>query len=159
VIGGALQGLSPGRVALLGSVSKTLAPALRLGWIACPPQLAGPIADGKRYDDRGCPALDQIALAALLESGRFDRHLRRMRTIYAARRGALTHALRVHAPRIQITGLAAGFHAVASLPDRADEHAVTSSARAPLHRAARRAWSGLQEQPRWVPHGQGTCRR
>src|SRR5215470_1881288 len=69
---GTLQGLAPDRVVLLGSVSKSLAPALRLGWIVCPPQFAQPLAHNKRYDDRGCPALDQLALARLLESGRFD---------------------------------------------------------------------------------------
>jgi GntR family transcriptional regulator/MocR family aminotransferase len=127
---GTLQGLAPDRVALLGSVSKSLAPALRLGWIVCPPQLAAPLAHGKRYDDRGCPALDQLALAALLDSGRFDRHLRRMRTAYAAHREALVHALRTHAPSTRISGLAAGFHAVASLPLHTNEETVTSRARA-----------------------------
>ena len=97
---GTLQGLAPDRVALLGSVSKSLAPALRLGWIACPPQLSGPLAHGKRYNDRGCPALDHLALAALIESGRFDRHVRRMRALYAARRDALGRTLRAHAPSV-----------------------------------------------------------
>jgi GntR family transcriptional regulator / MocR family aminotransferase len=126
---GALQGLAPDRVALLGSMSKTLAPGMRLGWLACPPQLTGELAAGKRYDDRGCPALDQLALGALIESGRFDRHLRRMRTVYAARRDALVHALRSHAPGVQAGGLAAGFHAVARLPAHSDEDAVISAAR------------------------------
>ncbi|HEY1920674.1 MAG TPA: PLP-dependent aminotransferase family protein [Streptosporangiaceae bacterium] len=127
---GTLQGLAPDRVALLGSVSKPLAPALRLGWIVCPARLAGPLAHGKRYDDRGCPALDQLALAALLDSGRFDRNLRRNRTVYAARRQALVDALRVHAPSVEVSGLAAGFHAVAGLPGQAGEAAVISAARA-----------------------------
>jgi GntR family transcriptional regulator / MocR family aminotransferase len=125
---GTLQGLAPDRVALLGSVSKSLAPALRLGWIACPPRLAAPVAREKRYDDRGCPALDQLALAALLDSGRFDRHLRRMRPRYAARREALLQALGTHAPGIRISGLAAGFHAVASLRGHADERTVVATA-------------------------------
>ena len=126
---GTLQGLAPDRVALLGSVSKSLAPALRLGWIACPPWLAAPLAREKQYDDRGCPTLDQLALAALLDSGRFDRHLRRMRPRYAARREALLQALSAHTPRIRISGLAAGFHAVASLHSHADERAVIATAR------------------------------
>jgi GntR family transcriptional regulator/MocR family aminotransferase len=57
--------------------------------------------------DRGSCMLDQLALATLLTTGRYDRHLRRMRTVYAARRTALTDAFARHAPRVQLTGLAA----------------------------------------------------
>lgn len=71
---GALQGLAPNRVALLGTVSKSLAPALRIGWIVCPPALLEAISEEKRLSDRGSPALEQLALAALVESGRHDRH-------------------------------------------------------------------------------------
>jgi GntR family transcriptional regulator / MocR family aminotransferase len=150
---GTLQGLAPDRVALLGSVSKSLAPALRLGWIACPPALAAPLAHGKRYDDRGCPALDQLALAALLESGRFDRHLRRMRTAYAARREALIRALRSYAPGIRMSGLAAGFHAVASLPENAGEQTVIAAARTRsvgLHGMSAYRFDGATNPPQLV---------
>ena len=82
----------------IGTVSKSLAPGLRLGWIVCPPSLAATIAHEKDLDDRGSPALDQLALAALLESGRYDRHLRTMRASYARRRAALVEALAAHAP-------------------------------------------------------------
>jgi GntR family transcriptional regulator/MocR family aminotransferase len=126
---GALQGLAPDRVISLGTVSKSLAPSLRLGWILCPPSLAGPVAEEKLLNDRGSPGLDQLALATLMESGRYDRHLRRMRTTYAQRRGALVNALGQHAPGIRLTGLAAGFHAVAHLPEQAEEQAVVSAAR------------------------------
>ncbi|MFI9333084.1 PLP-dependent aminotransferase family protein [Kitasatospora sp. NPDC052868] len=127
---GALQGLAPDRVVSCGTVSKSLAPALRIGWMLCPPALVGPIADRKQRSDRGTPTLDQLALAALIESGHFDRHLRRMRTGYAARRGALLAALAEHAPEVPVTGLAAGFHAVAGLPAGADEQHVLAAARA-----------------------------
>ena len=79
--------------------------------------------------DRGSCTLDQLALATLLTTARYDRHLRRMRTVYAARRTALTDAFARHAPRVQLTGLAAGFHAVAPLPPGADETAVIAAAR------------------------------
>ncbi|MDN3354305.1 PLP-dependent aminotransferase family protein [Actinomadura sp. DC4] len=127
---GALQGLAPDRVALIGTVSKSLAPALRLGWILCPPSLAATIAHGKRYDDRGSPVFDQLALARLIESGRFDRHLRRMRGVYAARRGTLIRALARHAPAVELGGLAAGLHAVARLPDHRQEEVAVAEARA-----------------------------
>ena len=127
---GALQGLAPDRVIALGTVSKSLAPALRLGWLLCPPALIGGVAEQKVYGDRGSPVLDQLALAALIESGRFDRHLRRVRGTYARRRQALVGALARHAPRVALTGLAAGFHAVAHLPGAADEQSVVAAARA-----------------------------
>ena len=125
---GALQGLAPDRVALLGTVSKSLAPAMRLGWIVCPAALAEAIAQEKDLEDRGSPALDQLALATLVQSGRYDRHLRRMRASYARRRATLVDALTEHAPQVELHGLAAGFHAVAHLPDSLSEPAVVSAA-------------------------------
>ncbi|MFH8368266.1 PLP-dependent aminotransferase family protein [Streptomyces sp. NPDC018031] len=126
---GALQGLEPHRVIGLGTVSKSLVPALRIGWMTCPPALTDTLAEWKHRSDRGAPVLDQHALATLIESGRFDRHLRRMRAGYAARRTALLTAVAEHAPELPVTGLAAGFHAVAHLPPRADENQVIAAAR------------------------------
>lgn len=124
-----LQGLAPDRVLGIGTVSKALAPAVRLGWVLVPPALAGAVAEQKRISDRGSSVLDQLAVAALLESGRYDRHLRRMRATYARRRGVLIDSLARHAPGVRLTGLAAGFHAVAHLPELADEQAVVTAAR------------------------------
>jgi GntR family transcriptional regulator/MocR family aminotransferase len=73
--------------------------------------------------------LDQLALATLMESGRFDRHLRRMRASYARRRGVLVDVLAAHAPKVSLTGLAAGFHAVAHLPGALAEQDVIEAAR------------------------------
>lgn len=64
-------------------------PALRIGWMLCPPALAEQVIENKRVNDRGSPTLDQLALAKMIESGRYDRHLRRMRASYAARRATL----------------------------------------------------------------------
>ncbi len=126
---GVLQGIAPDRVFTLGTVSKSLAPAVRLGWVIAPPALAGAVAEAKLLNDRGTSGLDQLALAALLRSGRYDRHLRKMRGVYARRRTALIEALGRHAPGVRLTGLAAGFHAVAHLPASADEEAVVAEAR------------------------------
>jgi GntR family transcriptional regulator/MocR family aminotransferase len=126
---GALQGLAPDQVFLLGTASKALAPAVRLGWVHAPSALAPAVAAEKEMSDRGSCALDQLALATLLTTGRYDRHLRRMRTVYAARRVALTDAFARQAPRVQLTGLAAGFQAVAPLPPGSDEAAVIAAAR------------------------------
>jgi GntR family transcriptional regulator/MocR family aminotransferase len=124
---GALQGLAPDHVVALGTTSKSLAPAVRLGWVLSPPGLAEAVAEEKLANDRGSPVLDQMALATLIESGRYDRHLRRMRTTYASRRGALVGALAEHAPAVQLSGLAAGFHAIVHLPPSADEQAVVAA--------------------------------
>ena len=126
---GALQGVAANRVISLGTVSKSLAPSVRLGWMLCPPHLVAAIAARKHDSDRGCPGLDQLALAILLESGRYDRHLRRMRAQYARRRDVLAEALARHAPRVGLTGLAAGFHAVAHLPAGVSEAGVIAAAR------------------------------
>ncbi len=126
---GVLQGIAPDRVFTLGTVSKSLAPAVRLGWVVAPPALAPMVAEAKLLSDRGTSGLDQLALAALLRSGRYDRHLRKMRGVYARRRAALIEALERHAPEVRLTGLAAGFHAVAHLPAAADEDAVVAQAR------------------------------
>ena len=125
---GVLQGIAQDRVFTLGTVSKSLAPAVRLGWIVAPPALSGAVAEAKLLSDRGTSGLDQLALAALLRSGRYDRHLRKMRGVYARRRTTLIGALGRHAPGVRLTGLAAGFHAVAHLPEAADEDAVVAEA-------------------------------
>jgi len=126
---GALQGLAPDQVFLLGTASKALAPAVRLGWVHAPSALADAVAAEKEMSDRGSCLIDQLALAILLTTGRYDRHLRRMRAVYAARRAALTDAFARHAPRVRLTGLAAGFQAVAPLPPGAGETAVIAAAR------------------------------
>ena len=127
---GALQGLAPEQVFLLGTASKSLAPAVRMGWVHAPAELAPAVAGEKEMSDRGSCTLDQLALATLFTSGRYDRHLRRMRLVYGARRAALTEAFTRHAPRARLTGLAAGFQATATLPPGTDETAVIAAARA-----------------------------
>jgi GntR family transcriptional regulator/MocR family aminotransferase len=110
---GALQGLAPEHVVYAGSASKTLAPALRLGWLVLPADLAGPVA---ARTARGSSAFDQLALASLIETGHLDRHLRRTRRSYRSRRDALVDAL---GGRVAITGVAAGLHLVARTDDAA----------------------------------------
>jgi GntR family transcriptional regulator/MocR family aminotransferase len=127
---GVVQGLAPERVVHIGTVSKSLAPTLRLGWLLCPADLLDAIATAKRQADRGSPGLEQLVLARLLESGRFDRHLRRMRTVYAGKCHTLFDALAEHAPAVRVSGLAAGFHAVAHLPAGVGEQATVAAARA-----------------------------
>jgi GntR family transcriptional regulator/MocR family aminotransferase len=124
---GALQGLDPERVVYAGSVSKTLAPALRLGWLVVPSQLVGPIAEEKLLADRGTSRIDQLAFADFLARGELDRHLRRMRTKYRARRDALIDAVATELPGAEILGIAAGLHATVRLP-HVDEDALRAEA-------------------------------
>ena len=72
----------PAHVAYAGSVSKMLAPALRIGWLVLPPRLAAAVVAARQLADLGSPALDQLAFARFVESGMLDRHLRRARSTY-----------------------------------------------------------------------------
>jgi GntR family transcriptional regulator / MocR family aminotransferase len=125
---GSVQPLAPGRVISLGSVSKSLSPALRLGWIVAPRHLAAAIAMQKEAADHGSPALDQLALSVLMRSGRFDQHLRRMRRVYSRRRAVLVEALAEHARGVTLWGLQAGFHGVAYLAADLNESEVIARA-------------------------------
>src|SRR5918999_859507 len=93
---GAVQGLAPELVAYAGSVSKTLAPGLRLGWLLAPERLIDAVTAAKASDDLGTPVVEQLALADFLERDELDRHLRRTRSVYRARRDALVVALERH---------------------------------------------------------------
>ncbi|MFD9098065.1 PLP-dependent aminotransferase family protein [Streptomyces collinus] len=115
---GALQGLDPDRVAYLGSVSKSLAPGLRLGWLLVPGALAEEVVERKRSTDLGHPSLDQAVFARFLENGDYDRQLRRCQRAYRERRDALLAALSEHFPEARVSGIAAGLHAVVELPER-----------------------------------------
>jgi GntR family transcriptional regulator / MocR family aminotransferase len=125
---GSLQGLNPARVIALGSVSKTLAPAMRLGWVLAPARFVADIVEEKRLSSRGAPGLDQEALALLMETGRFDRHLRRVGEIYRARRDVLAEEVEKSFGPGWLQGMAAGCHALLRLPDGTSEHAVVATA-------------------------------
>ncbi|GAB3419250.1 aminotransferase-like domain-containing protein [Flindersiella endophytica] len=111
---GALQQLDPARVLYTGTASKTLAPGLRLGWLSLPGSLRHELIEAKEHADRSAGVLDQLTLAALLDSGGFDRHVRRMRVTYRKRRAALLRTLGELDVRIE--GIAAGLHALVHLP-------------------------------------------
>ncbi|MER7705308.1 PLP-dependent aminotransferase family protein [Kitasatospora sp. NPDC097605] len=113
---GAMQALDPDRVVYGGTAAKSLAPGLRLAWLALPDELVGPVARLKASADTMSPVLDQLTFAELITSGRYDRHVRRCRLHYRHRRDRLVTALAERAPRVKVTGIAAGLHAVLQLP-------------------------------------------
>jgi GntR family transcriptional regulator/MocR family aminotransferase len=125
----ALQGVAPDSVVQLGTVSKTLAPALRLGWLVTPPALADEAERTKRLLDDFSPALDQLALAELLTRGHYDRHVRRARAVYRARRDRLLAALSKHLPELPVEGVAAGVHLLLRVPRGVDDRALADAAR------------------------------
>jgi GntR family transcriptional regulator/MocR family aminotransferase len=125
---GALQGLAPDRVVYVGSASKVLSPALRLGWLVVSPALASDVARAKLLADRGSSVFEQLAFADFLNRGELDRHLRRTRPIYRRRRDALVAACHARLRGVAIHGVAAGLHFMIQLPDAADEGEVVAAA-------------------------------
>jgi len=127
----ALYGIdTAGRVIYVGTFSKTMFPALRIGYMVVPPSLRRVVLAAKAFSDRQSPQLEQRALAAFMESGDFERHLRRMRMLYRDRRGALLDALRTaFGPDVEVLGESAGMHVVVRLPVR-DSAAFAARARA-----------------------------
>jgi GntR family transcriptional regulator/MocR family aminotransferase len=124
---GALQGLDTEHVIYLSSISKTLAPSLRMGWLVPPPSLLDEMKEAKRAADRGSAMLEQLGLAVLLERGELDRHLRRSRLEYRRRRDTLVAALERHIPAASTHGAAAGLHLLVDLPG-VDEAALLAAA-------------------------------
>ena len=124
---GAMQGLAPDHVAYIGSASKTLTPALRLGWLALPQRLAGTAADVKWWRDSGSPILDQLALADLIDTGAFDRSLRRCLRTYRARRNILVREIQRQLPQAHLTGAAAGLHLVITVPATSEDDLVQAA--------------------------------
>lgn len=125
---GTLQGLAPDVVVLAGTVSKTLVPALRLGWLLLPAEQVSPAIAARAMADGGGPRIDEWALADLISSGAFDRHIRAARQRYRAKRATLLEALAAALPGARVRGVAAGLHVVLELPDGVGEEAVVARA-------------------------------
>ncbi|MDQ3863770.1 MAG: PLP-dependent aminotransferase family protein, partial [Actinomycetota bacterium] len=117
-----LQGLDEGgRVLYLGTFSKVLCPALRLGYLVVPPNLVDAVVAARALVDRHSPLMEQAVLAEFMAEGHLARHVRRMRLLYAERRDALVEAIkRELAGLIEVGPAEAGLHLVGWLPEGAD---------------------------------------
>ncbi|MDJ0394797.1 PLP-dependent aminotransferase family protein [Rhodococcus sp. G-MC3] len=113
---GAMQSLDPDRVLYVGSVSKSLSPGIRVGWMAVPEFLLDPILAAKGEREATVGVVDQLTLAELIVTGAYDRHVRAVRTKYRRRRDELVRAVNERAPHVAAMGISAGLQAVLTLP-------------------------------------------
>jgi GntR family transcriptional regulator / MocR family aminotransferase len=124
----ALQSLDPERIVYCGSASKALAPGLRLSWCVLPTDLVEPVlAVQEAIGGQPVSGLEQMVLADLLASGRYDAQVRRVRSEYRRRRDDLVAALADRAPGVRVEGVAAGLKALVRLPAGVDEAAVVAA--------------------------------
>jgi GntR family transcriptional regulator/MocR family aminotransferase len=119
-----------GRVIYCGTFSKTLAPALRIGFAVVPAPLIAAFVRARGIADRGPATLHQAVLAEMMRQGLLAPHIRRMRTEYAARRAALLAALAAHCPAIAPLPAPGGLHMVGTLAQGIDEIAMVRACRA-----------------------------
>jgi GntR family transcriptional regulator/MocR family aminotransferase len=128
----ALHASAPGRIAYAGSVSKTLAPGMRMGWLVPPPELYGDVVRAKHASDLGAPALPQLVLARLITTGGLEQHIRQVRIRQRRRRDALLGALTAQLPGARVQGIPAGLHLLVTFPDaagRLDDSALAAGLR------------------------------
>ncbi|HEV7625836.1 MAG TPA: PLP-dependent aminotransferase family protein, partial [Streptomyces sp.] len=124
----ALRSMLAERVCYAGSVSKLLAPALRVGWLIAPPSYRQALVDAKRNADLGNAVLPQLVLATLMESGEMERQLRFMRRRHRRRRDAMIDALGAHLPEATVHGAAAGLHLTVTFDARFADTALAAAA-------------------------------
>jgi GntR family transcriptional regulator/MocR family aminotransferase len=125
---GAMQALAPQHVIYAGTASKSLAPGLRLGWLVVPDAMIDEVVTAKELSGGANGTLEQLTLAELVSSGGYDRQIRQSRLVYRRRRDRLIAALRRDAATVRPTGIAAGLHALAELPEDLNEADVVARA-------------------------------
>lgn len=125
----AMQGLAPDAPVLyLGTFSKTMFPALRIGFVVVPPWLAAPLAEMRAQSAARGRMAEQLAVAEFVRSGQFALHLRRMRRLYRQRRDALQAALERYLDGAAVVeGASAGMHLALRFTDpELDDQSVSA---------------------------------
>ena len=116
------------QVLYAGSVSKLLAPALRVGWLVVPARFRAAVIAAKRETDLGNAVLTQLVLARMLDSGDLERHLRLVRRRHRRRRDAMVTAIGRHLPSARIHGAAAGLHLTITFDDEGTDDVALATA-------------------------------
>ena len=124
----ALRAMLADQVIYAGSVSKLLAPSLRIGWMLPPPQYKDELIGLKRLADLGNAALPQLTLAQLMDSGELERQLRFLRRRHRQRRDAMVDAIGKYLPRATVHGAAAGLHLTITFDDSVDDVELAAAA-------------------------------
>ncbi|MEU4767261.1 PLP-dependent aminotransferase family protein [Actinosynnema sp. NPDC023794] len=138
----ALRSMLPERVCYAGSVSKVLAPALRVGWLLVPDANRNSVIEAKRYADLGNAVLPQLVLAAMMASGDLERHLRFVRRRHRRRRDAMIAAIARHLPGAVVHGAAAGLHLLITFDDGVPDTELAAAALARGVKAQPLSWHG-----------------
>ncbi|MEW5914761.1 MAG: PLP-dependent aminotransferase family protein [Gemmatimonadota bacterium] len=136
-----------GRVIYVGSFSKTLFPALRIGYVITPSHLVDAFRAARGVSGRHAPGVQQAVLAAFVDSGHYERHIRRMRTLYHERRATLLEHGRARVGHLEFKPHDGGMHVLArlTLPLR-DQSIVAEAQRVGLELAAVSAYGVAQRQ-------------
>ncbi|MDX6261258.1 MAG: GntR family transcriptional regulator / MocR family aminotransferase [Kribbellaceae bacterium] len=124
----AVRAMLAEQVIYTGSVSKLLAPALRIGWMLAPPRYRQELIAAKRHADLGNAGLPQLTLAHLMESGELERQLRFVRRRHRTRRDAMISAISNYLPTATVHGAAAGLHLTITFPEGLDDVALATAA-------------------------------
>jgi GntR family transcriptional regulator/MocR family aminotransferase len=138
----ALRSMLPERVCYAGSVSKVLAPALRVGWLLVPEANRNSVIEAKRYADLGNAVLPQLVLAAMMASGELERHLRFVRRRHRRRRDAMIAAIARHLPGAVVHGAAAGLHLLITFDDGVSDTDLAAAALARGVKTQPLSWHG-----------------
>ncbi|WP_410644739.1 PLP-dependent aminotransferase family protein [Amycolatopsis sp. lyj-346] len=115
-------------VCYTGSVSKLLAPALRVGWLLAPPRFFADLVAAKRFADLGNAVLAQLVLARLMETGELERQLRVVRGRHRRRRDAMIRAVSAALPSAVVHGAAAGLHLTITFDAEVDDVELAAAA-------------------------------